>query len=98
MAPNRFNDDTTVQQLADAVAPVLTRIEERGELTQGQTCFGAAIAFALAFPDSQTAADLLAWAHGSTPESAVEQARAQTPEEWIAEEDMSAFEALDQSV
>jgi len=90
----RFNDGTTIGEFLSAVAPVLQRHIDRDDMTRGQQCFGAACAYAAAYPDSQTARDLLCWAHGSTPERCVENAHAETAEEWIAPEDIAAFDAM----
>ena len=94
----RFDDDTTVQIVHDELQFLFERAAARGELTQAQECLGSAIALAVAHPDSQTAVDLLAWVHGSTPASAFETARADTLEAWIATEDMPLLEALDRDL
>lgn len=93
----RFDDDTTITELLAAVAPELARLEDRDEMTAAHNHFGAACEFVRRNPESQTAADLLAWAHGQSAGGAVEHARAEKMEEWIAPEDMAAYEALEAS-
>ncbi len=91
---HRFDDGATIERLHDAMKPIFERAASRDELTPGQECFGAAIAVAFAHPECQSAADLLAWVHGQTPEGAFETARADSLEEWIAPEDMHFAEAV----
>lgn len=89
-----FNDQTTIREFLDAIAPELARLEERGEMTPAQNLFGAACEFIRLNPESQTATDMLAWAHGRTAGNTVEGARAERTEDWIAPEDMAAYEIL----
>lgn len=94
MITMRFDDDTTLSVFLAAVAPVLQRIADRGELTAGKECFGAACEFARLHPESQTATDLLRWAHGSTPEICVEIANSEAMEDWIAVAELPAFDSM----
>ncbi len=90
----RFNDDTTIREFLDAIRPLMEAAESRGELTRAQEGLGAACHVAEVAPESQTARDLLAWAHGSTPEGCMEAARAEGMEAWIAPEDIALAESL----